>query len=250
MSEERVVAIVEARMGSTRLPGKSLMPLHGVPLAERVVSRVRSSKRVDDVVLATSSSAKDDPLAAHMSSAGIRVHRGSEDDVLARILGAAREERATIHVQCWGDCAFADPSEIDATVGLLLETGADVATNFLGSREVPHGLEVLAFRVSALEEADRRTRGHAYHREHATTYLYETPGAFRVVRAPTASDIAFPKLDLTINTAEDYAFAGAVHDALVPRIPEFAIRDVLALLRERPALLAGKNEHALERTPA
>lgn len=232
-------------MGSSRLPGKSLRPLAGVPLAERVVERVRRATRVDQVVLATSTASKDDPLFEHVSLRGIPAFRGSEDDVLARILGAAQAHDATVHVQCWGDCAFADPEQIDLVVGGVVETGADVASNFLGGRQVPHGLEVLAFRVSALEKAERETRGNAYHREHGSTYLYETPGMFRIERVSTDPDIALPELDLTINTAEDYAFVSAVYEALVPEHPAFEIRDVLRLLRARPALLTGKNAAAL-----
>lgn len=242
---ERVVAVVEARMGSSRLPGKSMRSLLGVPLVERVLYRVRRARSLDGVVLATSTSPKDDPLAAHVASLGVPVFRGSEDDVLARILGAAREHAATVHVQCWGDCPFADPDQIDANVARLQQTGADLVSNCVGGRSVPHGLEVIAFRREALEAAEVATRGQAYHREHGTTYLYETPSAFVLAKTEDEQDIAFPRLDLTINTAEDFTFVESLYAALLPSGERFGIRDVLALLRERPELLAAKGASSL-----
>lgn len=251
MSSEHVVAIIESRMGSKRLPGKSLMALAGKPLVERVIERVRQAKSVSKVVVATSVSPKDDPLAAHVASLGVPVCRGSEDDVLMRILSASRANEATIHVQCWGDCPFADPDQIDAVVAALRDGDAHLASNCVGGapREVPHGLEVVALRRSALEQAEEETRDNPYHREHGTTYLYET-GKFRVARAATDADIAFPKLDLTINTAEDYAWVDSIYAKLLERNAQFRIRDLLAMLREDSALLASKNAGALDRGAA
>lgn len=246
MAEERVVAIIEARMGASRLPGKSMRPLAGAPLVQRVAERIRRARSLHEVVVATSVSPKDDVLAEHMTAAGFAVHRGSEDDVLGRILGAAQAHRATVHVQCWGDCPLADPTEIDRVVEKLLATGADLAGNGLGKdRTLPYGLDVLAFTVKALEEADRATKDTPYHREHGTTYIYENPDRFRVERCETPSDIGFPKLDLTINTEDDYAFITAIYDALYASKPGFDVRDVIAFVRSRPELLAHKNAKTL-----
>src|SRR5690348_7599504 len=117
---ERVVAIVEARMGSSRLPGKSMKPVAGRPLVHRVIERIRRAKCVDSVVLATTTCSRDDVLAALAAEIGIDFYRGSEVDVLQRILGAAQHAAATIHVQCWGDCPFTEPAEIDRVVERLL----------------------------------------------------------------------------------------------------------------------------------
>lgn len=231
---ERAIAIVEARMGSTRLPGKSMRSLLGKPLVEHVLARIKRATRVNAVVLATSDSPKDDVLASHVAALGIPVHRGDEHDVLDRILGAARRYGATIHVQCWGDCPFVDADQIDAVVSKLHAEPLDVVTNFLGTRSVPHGLETLAMRVAALEEADRQTQGHPYHREHGTTYLYETRGAFRVGRVDDRSEIAYPKLDLTINTEQDFLFVEALYEAIGSTASVAAVID---LLRRRPQLL-------------
>jgi spore coat polysaccharide biosynthesis protein SpsF len=246
VTTERTVAVIEARMGSSRLPGKSLRPIAGAPLVQRVAERVRRAASLDGVVVATSTSPKDDVLATHMERAGFAVHRGSELDVLGRILGAAHAHGATVHVQCWGDCPFVEPAEIDRVVAALRETGADLTGNGLGKdRQLPYGLDVIAMRVSALEEADRATRDNPYHREHGTTYIYETPGAFRIHRVDTAPDLRYPAFNVTINEESDYQLVTAIYDALYPENPAFTIRDVIALLRARPDLLAHPNARAL-----
>jgi spore coat polysaccharide biosynthesis protein SpsF (cytidylyltransferase family) len=244
--QERVVAIVEARMGSTRLPGKSMRALAGAPLAQRVAERVRRARTIDEVVIATSVSPKDDVLADHMKKAGFAVHRGSELDVLGRILGAAQAHSAAIHVQCWGDCPFLEPSEVDRVVDALRTTGADLLGNGLGpDRQLPLGLDVIALRVAALEAAERATRDNAYHREHGTTYIYQTPGAFRTDRVATPEDLRFPKVNLTINEQSDFDLVASIYDALQPQNPTFGIRDVFALVRARPEMLAHPNFSAL-----
>jgi spore coat polysaccharide biosynthesis protein SpsF (cytidylyltransferase family) len=243
---EKVVAIIEARMGSSRLPGKSLRPIAGAPLVQRVAERARRAKSLDAVVIATSTSPKDDVLAEHMQKQGFPVHRGSELDVLGRILGAAHANEASIHVQCWGDCPFLEPTEIDRVVAALRETGADLVGNGLGKdRQLPYGLDVIAMKVSALEAADAATRDNPYHREHGTTYIYETAGAFRVHRIETAPDLRYPDFNVTINEESDYQLVTAIYDALYPTNPAFGIRDVIALLRSRPDLLAHPNARAL-----
>jgi spore coat polysaccharide biosynthesis protein SpsF len=165
------------------------------------------------------------------------VHRGSEDDVLGRILGAAESEHATVHVQCWGDCPFVDPGEIDRVVDALETTGADLAGNGLAKpRLLPYGLDVIAVRVAALAQAERETRSDPYHREHGTTFLYHNPERFRVVHVETPTELADASLDLTINTELDYAFVARVYEHLLPRMPAFAARDVVALLRTEATL--------------
>lgn len=246
--DHRIVAVVEARMGSSRLPGKSLRPLVGVPLAVRVAERVRRAKRVDAVVVATSTSPADDPLAATLQAAGLSVFRGSEHDVLGRILGAVRSERGTVHVQCWGDCAFVEPSEIDRAVDALEATGADLVGNSLEKpRTLPYGLDVIAFKVAALEVAERETRDDPYHREHGTTFLYQNPDRFQIAHLATPPDLAEGSLDLTINTEADYAFVSSVYERLLREKPVFDARDVLALLRAEPSLLRRAAEEASPR---
>ena len=243
---ERVVGVIEARMGSSRLPGKSLRPILGAPLVERVIERARGSKTLEDIVVATTTNERDDVLVSHVERLGVTVFRGSEDDVLARILGAAHASRATLHVQCWGDCPFLEPSEVDRVVAALRDGDEDLVGNAFGpGRMLPYGLDVIALRIPALERAERETRAHPYHREHGTTYIFETPSAFKVRRLEVPNDLQYPAFDVTINTEDDYRFVCQVYEALYPTRPRFTIRDVMALVRSRPDLLAHRNARAL-----
>jgi spore coat polysaccharide biosynthesis protein SpsF len=240
--KERTIAVVEARMASSRLPGKSMKPLNGAPLIQRVLERLRRAKTLDGIVVATSTSSADDVLAAHVESLGIPVHRGSERDVLERILGAARAHRATIHVQMWGDCPCLEPSEVDRLVKELADGDLDLVGNELGpDRIVPMGLDVLAFRVSALEAADRETRGHDYHREHGSTYIYETPGRFQLGRSEGPANIRWPELDLTVNYAKDYEFQTEIYRTLHTRTPDFDIHALIAHIRNTASLRTHPN---------
>jgi len=248
MPDERVVAILEARMGSSRLPGKSLRPLCGQPLVARSIERIRRARTLDEVVLATTTSPGDDVLEQLGREVGVTVFRGSESDVLGRILGAARAARATIHVQCWGDCAFVDPEQIDRVVAALAGSSFDLVGNTVGGppRALPFGLDVIALRVQALERADQLTWGNAYHREHGTTFLYENPGLFRVHQVEPAPELRHPEVRLVIDRPADYEFVSQIYDRLYPQKPDFGIRDVLALIRRTPELLAHPNGRALE----
>jgi len=247
---KRVVAVLEARMGSSRLPGKSMRSLAGAPLVQRVLERLRRARTLDGIVLATSERPENDVLAAHVEKMGIPVFRGSEDDVLSRILGAAHAQNASIHVQCWGDNPFLDPGEVDRVVRALEESDLDLVGNGFGKdRTLPYGLDIIAMRIEALERADRETKGNAYHREHGSTYLYETPGAFKISRLPTPRDIAYPELIVSINTDADFRFMEAIYEALLPKKADFDIRDVIAHVRAHPELLDTPHARTLRGEP-
>ncbi len=248
---DRVIAVVEARMGSSRLPGKSAKPVADRPLVARVLERIRRARTVEDVVLATTTGAGDDVLENLAREVGVGVYRGSEADVLARILGAAQAAGATVQVQCWGDCPFVEPSEIDRVVERLLASDNDLVGNgFVSGRLLPYGLDVIALRVPALERAERETRDSAYHREHGTTYLYQNPDRFRVECIETPPLMRYPKLDLTINKQADYEFVCRIYEELYPRKPDFGIYDVLDVIRRTPDLAQHPNGAALRDSPA
>src|SRR5688500_8132039 len=136
----KVVAVVQARAGSTRLPGKVLMDVAGRPMLARIMHRVAAASRVDEVVLATSDLDRDDPVAELAASEGFGVFRGSEEDVLGRFAGAARAADADVVVRITGDCPLIAPEVIDEVVTRLVDDGADYASNVL-RRTFPKGLD-------------------------------------------------------------------------------------------------------------
>jgi spore coat polysaccharide biosynthesis protein SpsF (cytidylyltransferase family) len=163
----RTVAIIQARMGSTRLPGKVLMDLAGEPMLVRVVNRVRRAERLDEVVVATTASPSDDPIFEGCRQRGWAVERGSEKDVLDRYYRAARAHHADVVVRITADCPFVDAGLIDQVVGAFLGGGYDYVSNVLEPRTYPRGLDVEVFRFSALEKAWQEDRDPSW-REHVT----------------------------------------------------------------------------------
>jgi spore coat polysaccharide biosynthesis protein SpsF len=234
--DRRTVAIIQARLSSTRLPGKVLMDIAGRPMLARVVARVAAARRVDQVVVATSDDPSDDPLAAWCDGQGVPFHRGPLADVLARFVGAATQDEADIVVRITADCPLIDPALIDAVIEFRAARGADYASNVL-SRRFPRGLDVEAFTAAALARADREGR-EPHHREHVTPYLYEQPGRFRTVGLSTAGDHSRHRW--TVDTPEDLALVRAVYDRLAD--PMAGWRAVLAAATRAPDL-SGLNAH-------
>lgn len=219
------VAILQARMSSTRLPGKVMKPLAGRPMIERQLERLR---RCDGLrlVVATSTDASDDPLASHLKDIGVDVYRGSLHDVLERFVGAARAfEAKGAMIRLTADCPLADPGVINDCVRLRAELGCDYASN--GRRRTyPRGLDVEVFTVDALLTAGREATD-PYDREHVTPYLYRYPGRFTQGELVQARDESH--LRWTVDTPDDFAFVERVYDTLYPGKPDFTSDDIRAL---------------------
>jgi spore coat polysaccharide biosynthesis protein SpsF len=233
--DQRIVAVVAARMGSNRFFGKSMAPLAGKPSLEHIVGRVRRSVFVDDVVVATTTAPEDDVIRECAARAGALCFSGSRNDVLDRTVRAAQMADAQIVVIIDGDTPLLDPQVMDSIIRIYLEERPDYAANTLES-SFPCGFEVQVCTLSVLAEVNRSSRDPAHH-EHVTLALYEEPGRYRVrsVRAP--SDLVWPDLRLTLDTPEDYALISAVYDALYGNDGYFGIREVVSYLRMHPELL-------------
>ena len=235
MTGPRVVAIVQARMGSTRLPGKVLADIGGVPMLVRVVERARRCREVHDVWVATTADGDDDVLEQLCRTRGYRVYRGSTQDVLDRFVQAARLAGADVIVRLTADCPLLDPALVDRTVRTFLDASppADLVVNRLpGARTYPIGLDTEVVSRPALEQAWREA-GEPHQREHVLPYLYDPPGRFRVVRLDAEAD--YGALRWTVDTPQDLEFVRQV----VSRLEgdgEFGWRDVLALVQAEPSL--------------
>src|SRR4249919_1798097 len=175
-ADGKVIALVQARMGSTRLPGKVMRPMGGVPMIERLLARLSRARRLDGIWLATSDARADDPLAAHVAALGYPVFRGSEADVLARFHGAAEAAGAGVVVRITGDCPLVDPQLVDAALEDYARGGADYLSN-VAPPSYPDGLDLEIFSARALATAASEAQAPA-EREHVTPYLRES-GLFR-----------------------------------------------------------------------
>lgn len=234
----RVVGIVQARMGSTRLPGKVMMPINGHPMIEILLTRLGRATEVDDIVLATSEDARNQPLVDHVEALGFKTFRGSEDDVLDRFLQAARGERADIIVRITGDCPLVDPALVDDAVRQFKSADVDYLSN-VAPATFPDGLDIEVFRLTALERAALETNKQ-YDREHVTPYLRDS-GRFRVLSIRNAEDLS--RLRWTVDEPQDFDVVSNVFVHFAPNLL-FGWSEVVAFQRERPDAFAA-NSNAL-----
>src|ERR1700722_11587766 len=227
----KVVAIIQARMGSTRLPGKVLKDLEGETVLARVVQRVRRARLIDDVLTATTNQAADDAIVEECERCSIAVFRGDEDDVLDRYYRGALVCRAGIVVRITSDCPLIDPEITDKTIAAFLDARPDYASNAL-VRTYPRGLDTEVMTVEALERAWRGAT-EPYQRAHVTPYIYQNHDAFTVL--PVTGDADYSSHRWTLDTAEDLTFIRAIYARVEDR-RNFGWRDVLGILDREPEL--------------
>jgi glutamate-1-semialdehyde aminotransferase/spore coat polysaccharide biosynthesis protein SpsF (cytidylyltransferase family) len=232
-----IVAIIQSRMGSSRFPGKTLSDLAGRPMLSRVVERVRQSRAVDKVVVATSTASGDAAIADLCLRDGIPCFRGSEDDVLDRFYGAAKQYGASAVVRITADCPLIDPGVIDQVVERFRHGGCDYATNTL-RYTYPDGLDTEVFSTAALERAWREAKKPS-EREHVTPYL--RAGGFRVINVENELPLQGKQQRWTVDHPTDLEFVRRVYCAFQGRT-DFRYREILELLKERPELAATQTE--------
>lgn len=225
------LAIIQARMTSTRLPGKVMADVAGRPLLDHVIARARQAGAVDRVVVATSKRGSDDTIAEYCGRVDIPCFRGSHDDVLDRYYHAAQHLEAESIVRLTADCPLLDPAVIDKVVHHFRAGGHDYVSNAL-EPSYPDGLDTEAFRGSALERAWREAKLTS-EREHVTAFIWKHPELFRV--ANVANDRDLSHLRWTVDEPEDLEFVRAVYSHLGPA-PTFGMNDILMLLEDRPEL--------------
>ncbi len=240
-----VVASIEARMGSSRFPGKVLTDIAGQPSLTRLLTRLRSAKRLDGIVLATSAHAADDPVEEWARAQNLPCFRGSEDDVLNRVVEAHRMMDSDIIVEITGDCPLADPELIDQGIDTFLVNDCDVVSNCY-HLSYPMGADVQVFRRADLEWVESNIGDPAV-REHVSLYFYENPERYRIIHMRAPARCHGPDLRFQFDYPEDREFIEAVYRRLEPQFgPVFGVAEVMELLRREPEL-AEINRHCEER---
>ena len=221
------LAILQARMTSSRLPGKVMAPVLGEPMVGRQVERLRRARRIDMLVVATSVDPTDDALAAYVERLGLPVYRGPLDDVLERFRGAAALlPGAQAVVRLTADCPLADPALIDQVIEHHHAVGADYTSNTLGTRTYPHGLDAEVIRTQVLLEA-AELADDPYEREHVTPYIYRRPQIYKL--AGVARHDSWAALRWTVDLPEDLVFVREVYAKLYPFDPAFTSEAIAAL---------------------
>lgn len=228
----KVVAIVQARMGSTRLPNKVMKSIAGVPMIELLLARLAKSNEVEQIVLATSTDERNTPLVEHVQNLGYVCVRGSESDVLDRYLVAARQAQADVVVRITGDCPLIDPVLVDQAIAQFKAERVDYLSN-AAPASYPDGLDIEVFTLQALERAGRESQD-LFDHEHVTPYLRK-PGLFKTSGMQHSEDLS--ALRWTVDEPADFDVVSAVFVHFAPEV-HFSWIQVLELQRKQPDIFA------------
>lgn len=238
----KTAAIIQARMGSTRLPGKVMMDLGGETVLARVVRRLGRAKMLDEIVVATTTAGRDEAIVRECSRLGVSCFRGSEQDVLDRYYSAASLTGAAVVVRITSDCPLVEPAIVDQTIRLFFNRDADYANNVV-PRTYPRGLDVEVFTATALERAWREADA-PYQREHVTPYFYEHPERFRVAFQRGVRDYSHYRW--TLDTAEDLQLIRTIFERL-NNCDDFDWQDAIWVMQREPEL-EQVNAHVVQKT--
>ncbi|MFH0754729.1 MAG: glycosyltransferase family protein [Candidatus Omnitrophota bacterium] len=241
MRQDNIVLIIQARMGSKRLPGKVLMEIDGRPLLGHQVKRVGSSALVNRIVIATSISKEDDLIVSFCQQNGIDCFRGSENDVLSRYYECAKQYQADVVVRLTGDCPLSDPELIDKVIDLFYSKGVDYAANTVppGTRKYPSGLDVEVFSFLALTRAHEEVVN-AHDREHVTFYFWKPGHGFKTAQLDSAVD--YSKFRVTVDYPEDFEVVSFLVNELKRRHSFGHAGELFEILDKHPDVKS-KNSH-------
>ena len=229
----KIAAIIQARITSTRLPGKVLIDIEDKPIVWHVINRLKFSKKLTDIILAIPDTKENDILEKFSKDNQINYFRGSEEDVLSRYYEAAKKFKVDVIIRITADCPLIDPEIIDKVIEKHLNSGADYTSNLI-KRTFPKGLDIEVFNFSALEKSFQETKERA-DREHVTLYIREQPREFKRVNIENDEDISFMRW--TVDEKEDLEFVRAVYKKLYQGGKIFLTKEIIELLEKEPQLL-------------
>lgn len=236
----RIVATIEARMTSSRLPGKVLMKAAGKPMLECLVNRLKAVQSLSEIVLATTINEADDQLEEFAKRMNIGCYRGSESDVMQRVICAAESAEADIVVEITGDCPIIDPQLVEQVIRIFIANQADYVSNS-HIRSYPDGMDTQVFKLSTLKHSAAMTEDQLDH-EHVTLHIRNHPKHFSKLHLVSPPESHWPGLGLTLDESRDYELLKKIIEYFEPTNPLFSCRDVIGLLRERPEWVAINRE--------
>ncbi len=234
-----ILAILQARSTSTRLPQKVLQPVLGTPMLMRQIERVQRAKNIDNLLVATSMDATDDAIERLCVEGNVFCFRGSLDDVLDRFYRAAQQFSPDQIVRLTGDCPLSDPGLIDDVIEFHVSGGYDYVSSAL-EPTFPDGLDVEVFRFSCLEEAWREAELPSQ-REHVTLFINGQPNRYKIGSFRNDTDLSH--LRWTVDEPVDFELISKIYEALYPSKPAFTMRDILELLDSNPELKDINSHH-------
>jgi spore coat polysaccharide biosynthesis protein SpsF len=231
----KTCAIIEARMSSSRLPGKILLPVVGKPLLALLVERLKRAPSLDHIVIATTSNATDDPVEELAGKIGVGCFRGSEEDVLSRVLQAAKNDSCDVIVEITGDCPLIDPEIVETLIRIYQENSYDYVSNVL-KLTYPNGMDTQVFSTATLEKVASLTNDPVDH-EHVSLYIYEHPEIFSLFNLESNIPEKYWNMRLTVDTREDFELIKNIYEELYPKNPAFVLSDIIELLEKREELV-------------
>ena len=241
----KLVASIEARMGSSRLPGKMLKDVAGQPALTRLIRRLKHCRKLDAIVLATTSAPADEVLVDCARAENILYYRGSEEDVLARVVEAQQFAESDIVVEINGDCILLDPQIVDMGISSFLENDCDVVSN-CRKPGYPMGMGVQVFGLDILKEVEREIDDLPV-REHVSLYFYEHPERYKIIHLMPPARWSGPDYRFQLDYSEDLQFINEIYRALEPAYGEvFGLEEIMNLLRDNPKMLE-INSHCKEK---
>lgn len=226
----RIVAIIQARMGSTRLPGKILKKVNGRPLLSYQLERLQQSNYINDLVIATTIDEKDDLIVEFCKKNNILWYRGSEEDVLARYYETAKTFKADVIVRITSDCPVIDVQVVDKTIWCFRNNNFEYVSNTV-ERTYPRGLDTEVFTFAALEKAYNEATL-ARDREHVTAYFYTNPDVFKI--GSVRNEVDYSKYRWTVDTEEDFQLINNIIEKLYSENPKFTLHDTVKLMEANP----------------
>ncbi|MBM7606295.1 spore coat polysaccharide biosynthesis protein SpsF [Metabacillus crassostreae] len=230
----KIAAIIQARMGSTRLSGKVMKEIKGSTVLSHVIERVKQSSLIEEIIIATTGHERDDVIEKEAITCGVKVFRGSEEDVLSRYYLAAKENNIDIIVRITSDCPVIDPNVIDKIVKYYLHENYALVTNAgaeLSQRSFPRGLDTEVFSFDELEVGFINGQ-EKYHREHVTPYIYEHSNKIHYYK----NDIDYSKYRWTLDTEEDFVLINEIYNRLYKGKHDFYLQDILEIFKHEPKL--------------
>ncbi len=231
---KRIVATIEARMTSSRFPGKVLMEACGKPMLQHMIERLQRVPSLDGIVVATTGNDADVPIVNLAQRMGVGFFQGSEYDVLLRVLHSARAYDIDVIVEMTGDCPLIDPVLVEDCIRGYQVAGVDYVSNVL-ERTYPRGMDTQVFATEVLADVADRTDDPEDH-EHVSIFIYSHPEIYSLKNMAGPPELTNPGLGLTLDTPEDLELIRRIFEILYPDNPNFTLADILAVLKDNPAL--------------
>ena len=233
----KIVASIEARMGSSRLPGKVLKKFGSETTLSILIKRLRKSKYLNDIIVATSTNDKDDPICNWCLENKINFYRGSEVDVLDRVVKAHEKMKSDLVLEITGDCPFTDPKIVDIAIEFFLNNKFDVVTNCGNNLTWPMGIYAQVFKLEKLKWINENISDSLVH-EHVSLFFYKNTNLYKIHELIAPKKVSYPEMRIVLDYKEDFIFLTKIYENLYQNYGlYFGIEEIIDFLKRNPELL-------------